>query len=62
MLFQQDNTYPHTAAVTQCALCRVQELLWPVRSPILSSIEHVWDMVKQEVTLSPEPATTIAKL
>ena len=58
-LFQQDNTHPHTAAATQCAFHGVQ-LHWPARSPDLSPIEHVWDMMKQELTLSPEPTTTIA--
>ena len=35
---------------------------WPERTPDLLPVEHVWDMMKQELTLSPEPATTIAKL
>ena len=46
----------------QRALRVVQLLPWPGRSPDLSLIEHVWDMMKQELTLSPEPATTIAEL
>ena len=61
VLFQQDNTCPHTAAATQCALHGVQ-LTWSARSPDLSPIEHIWDMMKREHTLSPEPATTIAEL
>ena len=44
------------------ALCGVQQLSWPARTPDLSPIEHVWDMMKRELTLSPEPATTIAEL
>ena len=32
------------------------------RTSDVSPIEHVWDMMKRELTLSPEPATTIAKL
>ena len=58
VLFQQDNTHPHKAAATQCSL-RVQQLPWPARTSNLSPIEHEWDMMKQELTLSPEPATTI---
>ena len=35
---------------------------WPARSPDLSTTEHVWDMMKRELTLSPELATTIVEL
>ena len=35
---------------------------WPARTPALLPIEHVWDMMKWELTHSPEPATTIAEL
>ena len=59
--FQQDNTHPHMAAVMQPTLYDVQ-LPWPAQFPDLSPIEHVWDMMKWELTLTPEPATTIAKL
>ena len=59
VLFQQDITHPHTAAAIRCALHGLQ-LPWPARSPDLSPIEHTWDMMKQELALSPEPATTIA--
>ena len=62
MLFQQDNARPHMAAAMQHALYSVQQLPWPARSPDLLPVEHVWDMMKPELTLSPEPATTIAKL
>ena len=34
---------------------------WPARSPDLSPIEHVWDMMKRELTLSRQTATTIAE-
>lgn len=61
VLFQQDNARFHTAAVTQCALRGVQQLPWPARSPDFSPIEHVRDMMKQELRRSPESARTIAK-
>ena len=35
---------------------------WLVRSRNLSSIEHVWDTMKQELTCSAELATTIVEL
>ena len=47
VLFQQDNARPHTDAETQRAL--------------LLPIEYVGDMMKRELTLSPEPVTTIAE-
>ena len=46
VFFQQDNARPHTAAAAQRALRGVQ-LSWLVRSPNLSSIERVWDMMKR---------------
>ena len=58
---QQDNSNPHTAPTTQRALCGVQQLPWPARTPDFSPIEHVWDMMKRELTLSLEPAKTIAE-
>ena len=62
MLFQQDNACPHTATAIQRALCGIEQLPWPARSPDLLSIQHVWDMMKRELTPSPEPATTTAEL
>ena len=40
----------------------VQQLLWSAKIPDLLPTEHVWDLMKLELTLSPEPATTIAEL
>ena len=62
MLFQEDNERPRMSAATQRAVHGVQQLPWPARSPDFSPIEHVWDMMKQENTLSPEPVTSIAEL
>ena len=46
--------------MTQRAFRGVQKLRWPARSPDLSPIEDVLDMVKRELTLSPD--TTITEL
>ena len=62
VLFQQDNVRPHTAAATQRALRGVQQLSWPARSPDLSPIELVWDMMKRELILSPKSATITPEL
>ena len=50
------------AAVTQRALRGVQQLPWTARSLDLSPTEHVWDMMKREITLFPEPARINAEL
>ena len=52
VLFQQDNTHPHTAAVMQHALRGIQQLTWTARLPDLSPIQHVWNMIKEELTFS----------
>ena len=60
--FQQDNARPHTAAVTQRALHNVDVLPWPARSPDLSPIEHVWDIIGRQLRRHPQPALTVADL
>ncbi|GFW64797.1 transposable element Tcb1 transposase [Trichonephila clavipes] len=42
-IFQQYNARPHTARVLQDCLRIVTTLPWPVRSPDLSQIKHIWD-------------------
>ena len=61
VFFQRNNTRPRTAAVTQRALRGAQLLPWSAISPDLSPIEHERDMLKLELTLLPEPTTTIAE-
>jgi len=48
---QQDNATPHTRHVIRMFLRQniVQVLDWPVMSPDLSLIEHVWDVLGQRV-------------
>ncbi|GFW15537.1 uncharacterized protein TNCV_4656771 [Trichonephila clavipes] len=41
----QDKARPHAARVDMNYLTSCQTLPWPARSPDLSSIEHVWDMM-----------------
>ncbi|GFT07836.1 transposable element Tcb2 transposase [Trichonephila clavipes] len=45
LIFQQDNVIPHTAHVAMNYPTACQTLSRPVRSPDLSPIEHVWDMI-----------------
>ena len=62
VLFHQNNARPHLAAATLRALCGVQQLPKPARSPDLSTVEQVWDKMTRELTLSPEHTTTAAEL
>ncbi|UYV69241.1 hypothetical protein LAZ67_6002959 [Cordylochernes scorpioides] len=54
-LYQQDNTRPHTARISQQALQYVQMLPWPPYSPDLSPIEHVWDIIGRRLHALPQP-------
>ncbi|GFW17871.1 transposable element Tcb2 transposase [Trichonephila clavipes] len=47
--FQQDNSRPPTARVSQDCLHTVSTLTWPARSPDLSPIEHIWDHLGRRV-------------
>ena len=60
-IFQQDNARPHTARVTMEFLntAGVDMLPWPARSPDLSPIEHVWDLVGQRLSALQPPSTTL---
>ncbi|GFX43690.1 transposable element Tcb2 transposase [Trichonephila clavipes] len=48
-IFQQDNSQPHMARVSQDCLRIVTIISWPARSPDLSLIEHVWDNLGRRV-------------
>ena len=61
-VFQQDNARPHTALITQRALQNVDMLPWPARSPDLSPVEHVWDIIKRQLQHHPQPTLTIPVL
>jgi hypothetical protein len=59
-LYQQDNARPHIARVSLEYLehPNVNLLPWPPRSPDLSPIEHVWDMIGQRLkNLARRPQT-----
>ncbi|GFT51301.1 transposable element Tcb2 transposase [Trichonephila clavipes] len=49
-IFQQDNARPHTARFAQDFLRHFQTLPWPARSPDLSTVEHVWDRLKRQMS------------
>ena len=59
-IFQQDNARPHLARIVQTFFQRrrVSLLPWPVLSPNMSPIEHVWDMVGRRLIRHSPPAPT----
>ena len=63
MCFFRRTTHVHIQLLRRNVLFVVyKQLPLPARSPDLSPIEQVWHMMKLELTLSPERATTIAEL
>ena len=50
-IFQQDNARPHTARHTRAVFQQnhIVTLDWPARSPDLSPIEHMWDVLGRRV-------------
>jgi hypothetical protein len=63
-IFQQDNARPHTANITRTYLqqAQLQMLPWPARSPDLSPIEHLWDMMGQRLRLLPRAPHNLDEL
>ena len=63
-IFQQDNARPHVIRIVQAFFQRrrVSLLPWPARSPDLSPIEHVWDMVGRRLIRQGPPAPTLDAL
>lgn len=62
--FQQDNARPHVARVTLDYFehAEINLLPWPPRSPDLSPIEHVWDMMGRRLNNLQQPPQTLAAL
>ena len=60
VVLQDDNARPHRARIVQQFLQQnnVDHLEWPARSPDLSPIGHVWDILSQRVRQRvPRPRT-----
>ncbi|GFW86120.1 transposable element Tc1 transposase [Trichonephila clavipes] len=51
LIFQQDNARPHTSRVVLNCLTAFQLLPWLARSPDLSPVMHVWDMMGRRLHL-----------
>ena len=58
LVFQQDNARPHVARIVTEKLeqSSVEVLPWPARSPDLSPIEHLWDVIGRKIYHSDQPS------
>ena len=63
-IFQQDNAWPQVTRIVQAFFQRqrVSLLPWPARSPDMSFIKHVWDMVGRRLIRQGPPAPPLDAL
>ena len=64
LTLQQDNAKPHTCRVTMNAFAanNIPRLHWPARSPDLSPIEHVWDIMQRDLLENYAVPTSLQQL
>ena len=63
-IFQQDNARPHTARLTMQYLPanNVDVMEWSSKSPDLSPVEQVWDLLDRRVRQRPVQPQTLRQL
>ena len=63
-VFQQDNTWSHTACLSTNFLQanNVNTLPWPSRSPHLAPIEHVLGMLSRQIRENHHPFKSLQEL
>ncbi|GFU73331.1 transposable element Tcb1 transposase [Trichonephila clavipes] len=61
---KDDNDRPHRARLVENMLEAetIQRMEWPVCSPDLNPIEHVWDMLGRRIAARPRPPATVRDL
>ncbi|GBM87511.1 Transposable element Tcb1 transposase [Araneus ventricosus] len=63
-IFMDDNALPHRARLVRSYLESetIPQMAWPARSPDLTPIEHVWDMLGRRIAGRSVPPGTIHEL
>ena len=64
LILQQNNARPYVARVCQDFLANnnIAPLAWPLYSPDLTPIEHMWDELDRRVRKRRNPPATLAQL
>ncbi|GFS78921.1 DDE_3 domain-containing protein [Trichonephila clavipes] len=62
-LFMDDNVRPHRASIVdECLLSEdITRMHWPVYSPELNLIEHVWDMLGRRIAARQPPPNCLSE-
>ncbi|GFU99689.1 transposable element Tc3 transposase [Trichonephila clavipes] len=62
-IFMDDNAPCHRAVLIDfLEMENIQRLSWPVNSPDLNLIEHVWDMLGRQIAALSRPPSSVTEL
>ena len=63
-VFQDDNARPHRARGVQDYFRQlgIQRMEWLARSPVMNTIEHLWDLLERRVRCRAQEPQTVSDL